>query len=282
MKNVIRVASRQVLHQRFLPTNGSRAHVWKFSWEYGGRRPRHFHAEPELNLIVAGTASFGIGDAVVRVCAGDMLEFPPGQDHVLLESSPDIRLFALGLAPSYSAEVLRTSREVVAIPAHVRLEGDEFQSLVKGAESIVDLSGVDQLAAELWEHAHWARQRSALNLRSGVHVLTRRTLTLVAETPNINRDVLAGKLRATPTAISRYFHQDTGITLVKYRTRLRLLRFIEQLDSGSDNLAALAKAAGFGSYSQCHRAFSSELGCSPREFFFSGIRQSMQREYESP
>jgi AraC-like DNA-binding protein/quercetin dioxygenase-like cupin family protein len=282
MRSVIRAASQQVLHQRFLPADGNRAHVWKFSWEHGGRRPRHFHAEPELNLIIAGTATFGIGDAVVRVSAGEMLEFPPGQDHVLLETSPDIRLFALGLAAGYSEEVLRASREIVAIPAHVRLAAAEFQSLVKSAESLVDRSGIDRQGAELWEHAHWARQKSAVNLRSGVHVLTRRTLALVAEAPQINRDVLAGKLRAAPTAISRYFHQDTGITLVKYRTRLRLLRFIEQLDSGSKNLATLAKAAGFGSYSQCHRAFSSELGCSPRDFFFSGVRQSMQREYESP
>lgn len=271
-----------MLHQRFLPANGSRAHVWKFSWEYGGRRPRHFHAEPELNLIVAGNATFGIGDAVVHVSAGEMLEFPPGQDHVLLETSPDIRLFALGLAPNYSAEILRTSHEIVATPAHVRLAAAEFQSLVRGAETIVDQAGVERLAAELWEHAHWARQKAALSLRSGMHVLTRRTLALITEVPNLNRDVLASKLRATPTAISRYFHHDTGVTLVKYRTRLRLLRFIDQLDKGNENLGALAKASGFGSYSQCHRAFSSELGCSPRDFFFSGIRQSMQREYESP
>lgn len=218
----------------------------------------------------------------MRVSAGEMLEFPPGQDHVLLATSPDIRLFALGLAPRYSAEVLKGSHEIVAMPAHVRLATAEFQSLVKGAESIVDQSGVDHLAAELWEHAHWARQKAALSLRSGMHVLTRRTLALLTEVPSINRDVLAGKLRATPTAISRYFHHDTGITLVKYRTRLRLLRFIEQLDNGNENLGALAKASGFGSYSQCHRAFASELGCSPRDFFFSGVRQSMQREYESP
>jgi transcriptional regulator GlxA family with amidase domain len=70
-----------------------------------------------------------------------------------------------------------------------------------------------------------------------------------------------------------------GITLVRYRTRLKLLHFIALVDSGRAQLMSAASLAGFGSYSQCHRTFQAELGCSARQFFFSDLRDGMQRAY---
>jgi AraC-like DNA-binding protein len=57
-----------------------------------------------------------------------------------------------------------------------------------------------------------------------------------------------------------------------------LLAFMQLFDAGEHDLTRAANDAGFGSYSQCHRTFQSELGCSPRKFF-SGIRQEMQLAY---
>jgi AraC-like DNA-binding protein len=270
----------RALHQSFLPGGANaRAHVWKFSWEYGGRRPRHFHVEPELNLIVAGSATFGIGEKVVKAGAGDLLGFPPGQDHVLLDTSPDVYLYAVGMAPLFSSEVLQSERHSVALPLHLRLKPSDFELLSARAAGIVDRCGVDQLVAELWERAYWLRQKQLSQLNSTMHVLTRRTLSLVAETPELGRAQLARILRATPNDISRYFHRDVGITLVQYRTRMRLLRFIHFVDHGGQSLTSAARAAGFGSYSQCHRVYQSELGCAPRQYFSSDLRQSMQDAY---
>jgi mannose-6-phosphate isomerase-like protein (cupin superfamily) len=112
----------RALYQSFLPPQGhARALVWKFSLEFRGRRPRHFHAEPELNLIVSGMATFGVGEAVVTASKGDLLGFPPGQDHVLLETSPDLYLYAIGIDPRLSSEVLRSEAHRVAMPLHIRL-----------------------------------------------------------------------------------------------------------------------------------------------------------------
>jgi AraC-like DNA-binding protein len=268
------------LHQSFLPSSGqARAHVWKFSHQFGGRRPRHFHAEPELNLLLAGSARFGVGDTIVEASAGDLLGFPPGQDHVLLESSPDLYLFAIGIEPRWSAEVLGEQRDSVCIPLHARLSTGDFQALVARAAQIVDRDDIDQYGAELWEHASWIQQKHRAESNGGIHALTRRTLGLLSAAPHLDRDLLAHKLRASSSAISRYFHRDVGMTLVQYRTRLRLLDFIRAVDRGGD-LKAAAVAAGFGSYSQCHRSFQAELGCAPREFF-SELRQRMQRAYQA-
>ena len=39
-------------------------HVRETRWS------RHFHSEPELNLIAAGSAAFGVGDSTISVAAG--------------------------------------------------------------------------------------------------------------------------------------------------------------------------------------------------------------------
>ena len=272
---------QRALYQRFLPgTEPTSAYVWKFSHEFGGRRPRHFHDEPELNLIVSGSATFGIGDAVVQARAGELLAFPAAQDHALLEASPDLYLFAIGLSSKYSADVLGTERHSAAVPAHVSLPQTELKALIARAGNIVEQPGVEQAAAELWEHAAWLRKRHAARLGGALHVFTRRALSVLAEEPGLERDALAKAVRGSPCALSRYFHRDTGMTLVQYRTRLRLLRLIRSFDQGERELQRAARAAGFGSYSQCHRVFQAELGCSPRAFFSSGVRDQMQHAYE--
>ncbi|RYZ04494.1 MAG: AraC family transcriptional regulator [Myxococcales bacterium] len=269
------VAPRRAIHQNFLPPGKHRAFVWKYSEPIGGRRPRHFHAEPELNLVVRGSATFGIGDSVVTARAGELIAFPSAQDHVLLDSSPDLYLYAIGLDPALSAQALD---QEPSLPLHVQLHAEELTPVLQRAADIVDRPGADSLAADLWQRVHWLARRSAPLSAQGPHVLTRRTLQLLRGAPDLSLTGLAQNLRAHPTEVSRHFHRDLGITLVRYRTRLKLLDLIQRVDSGQTELMTVAIHAGFGSYSQCHRAFQAELGCSPRRFF-SGLRDGMQSAY---
>jgi AraC-like DNA-binding protein/mannose-6-phosphate isomerase-like protein (cupin superfamily) len=272
---------RRAIHQGFLPTAGhARAFVWKYSPVNWGRRPRHFHGEPELNLIVSGRATFGIGEAVVTVAQGDLLGFPPAQDHVLLEASPDLYLFAIGMQPALSSDVLGAEADEVMLPTRLRLKPDDFRSLVNRASAIVDRDGVEQPCAELWEQAHWLRGHGTTQSLTAMHVLTRRALAAVNRAPGLDLQSLSHRLRTADSEISRYFHRDVGMTFVNYRTRLRLLRLVGLVDRGGTTLASAAQASGFGSYSQCHRIFQAELGCSPRDFFHTGLRAQMQQAYD--
>jgi AraC-like DNA-binding protein len=279
--SAIRQAINQGFLQGFLPSQGaSRAYVWKYLPVNWGRRPRHFHMEPELNLIASGRATFGVGETVVEVGQGDLLRFPPAQDHVLLAASPDLYLFAIGMDVSLSSEILRAEADQVMLPLRVRLADDDFRALVNRASTIVDRGGVEQPCAELWEHAYWLTSRPQARLGAPMHVLTRRALSAVSQSPVLGLEALSSRMRTAASEISRNFHRDVGMTFVHYRTRLRLLRLVRLMDSGGVTLGAAADAAGFGSYSQCHRIFQSELGCSPRRFFQSGIRQQMQQAYD--
>jgi AraC-like DNA-binding protein/quercetin dioxygenase-like cupin family protein len=269
---------RRALHQRFLPNGDPHAYIWKYAQSTGGRRPRHFHAEPELNLVVRGSATFGVGDGVAHVSAGELLVFPSGQDHVLLEGSPDLYLYAIGVSPTCSADALDSRRGPV-VPLHVRLRSHDLAPVLADVAAAVERSGAEELIGELWDRLHWLGRRSVERANGGTHVLTRRALELMATAPELDLDALARHLRAHPSEVSRRFHRDVGTTLVRHRTRLRLLHFIRLIDGCENNLTTAADAAGFGSYSQCHRAFHSELGCGPRQFFFSGARERMQLAY---
>src|SRR5450432_2898700 len=191
------------LYQSFLPTGeGARGLVWKYSPEF--RRPRHFHSEPELNLIVAGSATFGVGGGVVTAVRGELLGFPAGQDHALLEASPDLKLFAIGMAASFSSEVLRQDPYSVALPLHVRVLPHTLRALIARASAVVDQGGVDAAVAEIWEQVDWLRHRHAQSLRGAMHVLTRRALSVISDAPDVGREMLALQTHAHASEISRY------------------------------------------------------------------------------
>ena len=215
---------RRAIHQGFLPTGAARAFVWKYSPVNWGRRPRHFHVEPELNLIVSGHARFGIGDAVVSVSQGDLLGFPPAQDHVLIEASPDLYLFAIGMEPALSSDVLGFRSDGLMLPICLHLAPDDFRSLLGRASAIVDRDGVEQPCAELWEQAQWLAGRADTGPMAAMHVLTRRALSATSREPDLGLQSLATRLKTADSEISRYFHRDLGLTFAHYRTRLRLLR----------------------------------------------------------
>jgi AraC-like DNA-binding protein/quercetin dioxygenase-like cupin family protein len=266
------------LYQPFLPEGEARAFVWKYSQTLGGRRPRHFHREPELNLVIHGSATFGVGNRVLRLGRGELLVFPAGQDHVLLEASADLYLFAMGLDPAFSADVLAKGAERV-LPWHARLPDHELGVVASRASAIVDQYRAAQAGAELWQKVHWLARRAPVSSQAGPHVLTRRVLPLLSESSEAHLDQVAQEVRAHPSEISRQLHRDLGMTLVRYRMRLRLLNLIHLVDSAGHSLQAAADSAGFGSYSQCHRVFHAELGCAPRQFF-AERRREMQAAYD--
>lgn len=272
MRYAVGVVSSKAYHQSFPMLGRAQAQVWAYSPRY--RRPRHFHVEPEFNFVVAGSACFGIGNRVVEVASGELLGFMPGQDHELLHGSDDLMLFAIGVAPELSSNVLRRAQVEAATPIHLRPTASEVRCLTAHAAALAERGNADQEIAELWERMHFASPRSS------THVTTRRALAALADAPELDRDALARLARANPSELSRHFHRDVGMTLVEYRTRLRVLQFIRRIDHSPADLTAAAFESGFGSYSQCHRSFLAEFGCGPREFLYSGIREQMDQIFE--
>lgn len=263
----------EALYQPFPLPGAARGHIWHHA--PATRRPRHFHSEPELNLIAAGSARFGVGDLTMSVAAGDLLWWSPGQDHVLLDASPDFDLFVIGVTPELSARALDTNRQPVHA-TRVRLEPAAFEAFRSfcAAPAANDPAAVERHIGEFWRRAHQARSST-----TDKHALTVRSLMWVTERPELRRSQVAAAVRGHPTEVSRHFHRDLGLTLTEYRTRLRLLRFIRLAKSGEANLLLAALEAGFGSYSQCHRAFQQTLGCGPRRYFQAEVCSKLENAF---
>jgi AraC-like DNA-binding protein len=244
------------LFQPFPMLGGRRAQVWRHQPAY--RRPRHFHAEPELNVVLGGSAIMGVGDRTVVAAAGHVLLFQPGQDHVLLEASDDFELFVVGLRPELAEFALGAHG-----PAIRCAELDERELSLLDAE----LSGLCDVRDGAINEERLVGVFSRATERSPKgHVHSRRALQLLKRRRDASEGQLARELGVDPSGISRHFHGDLAVTLVEYRSRLRLMRFVDLVDAGA-SFGRAALDADFGSYAQCHRVFRRLLGCSPSQYF---------------
>lgn len=245
-----------------------RAQVWRHRPEF--RRPRHFHDEPELNLVVRGTAVIAVGARQQTLVAGDALVFQPGQDHVLLHASEDLDLFVIGLRPELADQSV--GFRAIAATQGARFDERELSHVAAelcAVDASSDPTATQHRAVELFSRA--------LERRIQHHVVNRSALEQVRRDATLSGPSLARRARVSQGALSSRFHGELGVPLVEYRARSKLMRFVALVDAGASFTQA-AFEAGFGSYAQCHRVFQRGLGCSPRRYF-AGERRRIDETF---
>jgi AraC-like DNA-binding protein len=254
------------------PMEGQRrAQAWRYQPQF--RRPRHFHDQPELNVVTRGVGRFAVGNAEMHVHAGQVIGFVPGCEHELIAASDDFELFALGFEPDLVGAYQRECGKVLAFGGGPMDIGEKDLALIR--ELCISIDGVrDRLALE-----QTLLSVAAKVCRRDPETLGWRALEALASDPARSRDALTRKLASNRGDVSRAFRRDVGATLPQYRNRLRILAFIRKLDAGL-SMAAASRLAGFGSYSQCHRVFLQLLGHSPREFMLPSVRLELAQRFE--
>jgi AraC-like DNA-binding protein len=85
------------------------------------------------------------------------------------------------------------------------------------------------------------------------------------EKPFLSTSALARATCVTPRCLAKHFRDEVGVSLVDYRNRLRIEKFLSVSEQGG-NLLEAALDAGFGSYAQFHRVFRQQIGCTPKEY----------------
>ena len=95
--------------------------------------------------------------------------------------------------------------------------------------------------------------------------------------PSLTGRQLGRRFGISPSVLMRAFFFEMGISLVDYRNRLRLERFLYSVASGDGHLLPLALESGFGSYAQFHRVFCKVLGATPGQFFASSQTTAKDR-----
>ncbi len=83
--------------------------------------------------------------------------------------------------------------------------------------------------------------------------------------PLASGERLAHELGISPGHLARSFKTQMGMSLVEYRNRLRIDRFLDTVARHRGSLLEAALQAGFGSYAQFHRVYRKLHGQTPRD-----------------
>jgi AraC-like DNA-binding protein len=254
--------------------------AWRYANPAGANR-RHRHAELELNLVTRGLGTYLLGNRHYQIRRGDILWLFPAQEHVLIEQTPDFQMWIVVFRRRL---INRSATDLASLPLQQRsFAGDTCRRLRQQ-----DLSRFEELFAQL---ANTANEPGLLNAslayallhawkcfdRAGevpvhsVHPAVERTARLLLSDDNsYSLPQLARRAGLSPSRLSRLFKQQTGLSIVEFRNRQRMQRFLDryELERNSGRQSTLLNAAldaGFGSYPQFHRVFRQVAGCSPAE-----------------
>jgi AraC-like DNA-binding protein len=134
-------------------------------------------------------------------------------------------------------------------------------------EIVLDLA-VDVLARSAPERVASGRPATAAARRRVVTA----TREAMAERPRAGVIELARLVAVSPHHLSRVFKAETGLTISRYRNRLRVRLALERLSEGEPCLARLAADLGFADQAHLARVVRRELGATP-----SSLRGRLER-----
>jgi AraC-like DNA-binding protein len=265
----------QTRHEKLSLPAGHVGALWRA--RLGGRRlAMHRHDELEFNLVLRGQARYLFRQRRQELRPHSLIWLFPQQDHVLLDHTPDFDMWVAVFKPTMLARVCRT-RATAELrqgdpPGHFcrELLPGQTRRLHALFQEVRELQG-DALNAGLAYALllAWSSFSSAGALDPGpqVHPAIQRAVRIIREEHEPGSlAALAQQVGVSTWRLSRLFRQQTGVSLVAYRQRQRLQRFLDLYGDGSTcKMLDAALRAGFGSYPQFHRVFRQYMGLSPAE-----------------
>ena len=243
-------------------------------------RPPHRHEILEMNLVYSGHGFYMIGKKRFDIKKNTLLFLFPGQEHVLLGKTSDLKMWIV----LFETKILNEVRHNKFYKNLIAYNPDDyFCQNIKPRDA--DL--LNNLLSDLNN-----RKNDALVFNSGIrHCLylawnAVKTAVNNEKTAEIGSDVsecikiinnsegeislqsLSQQLNLHETIISRKFRKETGVAFVEYRNRIKLDAFVALARTQKEsNLLRLCYEAGFGSYQQFSRIFKNHYGLSPRSIF---------------
>lgn len=238
----------------------------------------HHHDELELNFAIAGWADYLVGDRRYRLVRNSLLWLFPRQEHVLLHQSADHEMWILVFHPQVPQRLCRQPN------SQTLLQGDppgEFCRRIAeaGAAELAELfaqtasalTNPDLFNAALghalllaWREFGQAPEVAGTDVHPAVEKAARllRTRSEAGTEPSLA--AVARQSGLSPSHLARLFRAQTGVSLVEYRNRRRIEKFVEIYGTGKrENMSRAALQSGFGSYAQFFRVFHEVMGCTP-------------------
>lgn len=88
---------------------------------------------------------------------------------------------------------------------------------------------------------------------------------LHAEDDGLTLVEIGQRVGCSPYHLSRTFHQITGLTISRYRLRLRIHAALDRISAGDEDLSRIAAATGFSDHPHMTRSMVAHIGHVPSE-----------------
>lgn len=255
--------------------SGCKGTVWRVKGR-GRKLPMHRHAELEMNLIVHGRGEYLLRDRRYTLHSGDMIWLFPEQEHLLVRQSDDCDMWVLVFSPELLRESCRRPDTMTlrqsdpAGPFCRRLPRETaaclaaFLETLEGNQKNIACYNAGLQYVLLWA---WAEHRAAPDVPPGpeLHPAVEKAAYRILrkpESPSLKE--ISRSCGLSAWRLSRLFKWQMGVSLVEFRNRRRVARFLDLYQTGQrQTMMRAAYEAGFGSYAQFHRAFKRSMGVGP-------------------
>lgn len=239
----------------------------------------HSHPDPEFCLVTAGFSRFIISGCIHSLYPGSLVWLPAGQSHVLIDQSRDHRMLIASFRRNFvkrhadsdcSANLLGPEASSKALAR--KIPQDKALLLEKMILELDTLAPQDPFVSAgfkflfglAWKAFASSEEDSA---RKETHPAVEKALGLLMKGKGENLNELAKFAGLSPSALCRLFKSQIGVSIVDYKNKLKVARFIELYGKGrKSNMTEAAYQAGFGSYAQFYRIFTELTGLSPRAY----------------
>jgi len=243
--------------------------------------PIHHHDELEFNFVVQGKGKYLLGDRCYELRRHSLVWLFTGQEHVLLETSPDYAGW-IGVFKPHVVSQVAARYGILAdhmlnpnppgyFCRHVLSENAAAlkslcQSLVGVEMSDVCFNyGVPHLLLLAWEAFQCGEE---IACGPNIHPAVKRAAYLLRDSEDdLDLARLARKAFMSPAHLSRLFKRQMGLSISQFRNQLRLQRFLSLYGQGHRRtMLDCMLRAGFGSYPQFYRFFRKQMGVTPAEY----------------
>ena len=229
-------------------------------------------ALPSRGLLVwhvGGKDVVGDANQVLFVTGGEEFEISsPTGAYAELIITPPLRILsqlAEASASSLRGHPLFKSRSSRA-SRHLQILRAQFLYCSTRSSNVDDLHAQELVLALLRTALHVERAPEAPRAPSTARLIRRAQEFLEAEHSRPIRLVdVADAVGTSPAYLTDTFRRVEGMSLHRYRTRLRLARARDEVPHASD-LTQLALEIGFSSHSHFTATFRRAFGCTPSEF----------------
>lgn len=261
-----------------------------FFWEHGrGMRftaPYHYHPEYELFLIIRGHGQRLIGHSIASFGPGELVFLGPNVPHVWMvaQSCKQVEAFYIQFLPSFMGEgvfdrpemqairkLMDTSQRGVSFSPSTRRDVaamlEPFHSLHETERLITLLAILNRLSRDT--KVRLLGDLSAKFLLNRKHeVRIDRIFQYLNQ--NLDRPIsqadVAGQVRLSTSAFSRFFKRTTRKCFMNVLHELRIAQVCQRLEETDASIAEIAFACGYETLSHFNHQFRLIMKMTPRQY----------------